>query len=244
MAVFLEVFADIVGLTARAQQLLVDQALQAVADRGVFTLALAGGSTPKRLYSSLSRAGLPWDRLEVFWSDERYVPPDHPDSNQAMARSAWLNQVPIPTSQVHPMPTQPADPAVAAQLYEEELRRCFSLAPAAVPQFDLILLGLGDDGHTASLFPHTPALAVRDRLVTVGAKEGQPRLTFTVPVINAAARVIFLVTGANKNPALRQVMTTGGDDQAYPARLVQPAGELWWLLDQAAAGDLTTARLT
>jgi 6-phosphogluconolactonase len=190
------------------------------------------------LYELLATQDLPWRSIYVFWGDERYVPPDHPDSNQGMARHAWLDKVPIPATNIHPIPTDEADPAQAASKHEGELQEFFQVQPGEFPSFDIILLGIGDDGHTASLFPHTEALQVRDRLVTVGNKDGQPRITFTAPLINHAHSVIFIVAGAGKRHALDEIFAPTGDETTYPARLIQPQGELWWLLDQAAGNDL------
>ncbi len=155
-----------------------------------------------------------------------------------MARRAWLDKVNIPAANIHPMPTLAGDPAVDASKHEAELREFFKTPPGEFPALDIILLGMGDDGHTASLFPHTEALLVSDRLITVGNKDGQPRLTFTAPLINAARCVIFVVAGANKRPALAQIFAPQGDEIAYPSRLIQPVGELWWLLDESAGQEL------
>ncbi|NJK99521.1 MAG: 6-phosphogluconolactonase [Spirulinaceae cyanobacterium RM2_2_10] len=233
-----EIYPDKAALVARAAELTAAQLRAAIATRGQARLALAGGSTPKPIYAALAQLELPWSQLHIFWGDERYVPADHADSNQRMARAAWLDQVPIPAANLHPMPTSAGDPAADAAQHEAELRAHFQVAAGSVPQFDLILLGLGDDGHTASLFPHTEVLAERDRLVAVGSKDGQPRLTFTVPLLNQARGVIFLVSGANKQDALQAVLAEQGDANQYPARLVQPQGELWWLLDAAAAAKV------
>lgn len=227
------VFPDLTALTAAAKQFVLEQATGAIAQRGQFTLALAGGNTPKPLYESLVSANTPWSQWHIFWGDERYVPLDHPDSNAGMACQAWLNHVPIPKSQIHPMPTEDADPQTAADRYEQTLRQAFGIPEGEFPRFDLILLGMGPDGHTASLFPQTAALTVSDRLMTVGNKEGQPRLTFTVPLINHARQILFLVTGANKQTALRHIFAGTGDPQQYPARLI--TGNALWFLDQAAA---------
>ncbi len=239
-----EVLSDQTALIQRSLELTLAKIQTAVQERGLCTIALAGGNTPKPLYEALAAIQLPWDKIHVFWGDERYVPPDHHDSNQAMARLAWLDQVNIPAGNIHPIPTDEADPAIAARKHEEQLREFFKLQTGEVPSFDLILLGMGDDGHTASLFPHTDALQVRDHLITVGNKDGQPRLTFTVPLINQAHCVIFIVAGANKRSALDQIFAPVADDLTYPARLIQPQGELWWLFDQAAGQDLkkTTAQ--
>jgi len=233
-----EVLPDTTALIQRALDLVLERMRGAIAQRGHCTIALAGGGTPKPLYESLAQQDLPWDAVHVFWGDERYVPLDHPDSNQGMARRAWLDRVAIPAANIHPMPTDAADPAIAASQHETELQQFFQIPTGEFPQFDIILLGMGDDGHTASLFPHTGALQVRDRLVSVGNKDGQPRLTFTVPLINQAQTVVFIVAGINKRPALQQVFASTGDATTYPSRLIQPQGELWWLLDQAAGAEV------
>jgi 6-phosphogluconolactonase len=239
MAPVIQVFPDLPTLVATAADLVSDRILQAVATKGRCSIALAGGSTPKPLYETLAGRDLPWDKLWIFWGDERYVSPDHPDSNQRMARLAWLNQVPIPADQIFPLETEDPEPAAAALLHEAKLRSVFQSASPAIPLFDIILLGLGDDGHTASLFPHTPALNVDNRLITVGEKSGQPRLTFTYPLINQAACVLFLVAGASKQPALRQILIDQGDPAEYPARGVDPQGDLYWFLDAAAGQDFS-----
>ncbi|MBD2430264.1 MULTISPECIES: 6-phosphogluconolactonase [Fischerella] len=232
----IEVLPDQKALIARAKELILSQINAAIAQRGRFTIALSGGSTPKPLYEAIATQNLPWDKIHVFWGDERYVPPDHPDSNEGMARRAWLDRVDIPAANIHAVPTTEGDPAVSAAKHEQELQEFFHCQPGEFPALDVILLGMGDDAHTASLFPHTEALKVRDRLITVGNKDGNPRITFTYPFINAARCVIFVVAGANKKPALAQVFAPQADNFTYPSRLIQPQGELWWLLD-AAAGD-------
>lgn len=233
-----EVLTDRAALVSQALELIRSKMETAIAEQGRFTIALAGGSTPKPLYEAIASQNLPWDKIHVFWGDERYVPPDHPDSNQLMARNAWLDRVEIPQANIHPMPTDEADPAVAAAKYEKHLQEFFHSSPGEFPSLDVVLLGMGDDAHTASLFPHTAALKVKDKLITVGNKDDNPRLTFTYPFINAARCVMFLATGANKKPALAQVFAPTADDLAYPTRLIQPKGELVWLLDAAAGSDL------
>ncbi|MBP0028374.1 6-phosphogluconolactonase [Roseofilum reptotaenium CS-1145] len=240
MTKIIEVLPDKGALVSRALALVKEKIETAIASHGYSTIALAGGSTPKPLYEALSKETLPWDKIHVFWGDERYVPCDHPDSNENMARQAWLNQVPIPPQNIHAMPTRAQDPQQDAETHDTHLRQFFGESSGEFPAFDIILLGMGDDGHTASLFPHTEALAVGDRRVTVGNKDGQPRLTFTVPLINEARCVIFLVAGANKINALTQVFAPEGDSKAYPSRLIAPKGELWWLLDEAAGGSINT----
>jgi 6-phosphogluconolactonase len=236
-----EVLADKSALVERALTLVLAQAEAAIAERGVFTIALAGGSTPKPLYEALAQQDLPWHQIQVLWGDERYVPPDHPDSNEGMARRAWLQHVPIPAANIHPMPTDEAEPSRAAERYEQELQQLFQLSPGGFPKLDVILLGIGDDGHTASLFPQTAALKVQNQLITVGNKDGQPRITFTAALINQARCVVFMVTGASKQPALAEIFAEDADAMTYPARLIQPAGSLWWLLDQAAGEKILLA---
>ncbi|OLP19152.1 6-phosphogluconolactonase [Leptolyngbya sp. 'hensonii'] len=236
----IEVLSNQTDLIQRAFSLALAKIETAIEERGLCTIALAGGSTPKPLYEAMAEQILPWDKIHVFWGDERYVPPNHPDSNQAMARRTWLDRVPIPATNIHPIPTDEADPAIAAMKHEAELRLFFG-DDKNIPTIDLILLGMGDDGHTASLFPHTEALQVQERLVTVGNKDGQPRITFTVPLINQARCVMFIVAGAGKQAALAQIFSPVADPMAYPARLIQPQRELWWLLDEAAGQQFKAA---
>ncbi|WP_017653744.1 6-phosphogluconolactonase [Fortiea contorta] len=233
-----EVLPDQSALVARALELILSRIETAIQERGRFTIALSGGSTPKPLYEAIANQNLPWDKIHVFWGDERYVPPDHPDSNELMARRAWLDRVNIPAANIHAIPTLEADPALAAAKYERHLQQFFSSISGEIPSLDVVLLGMGDDAHTASLFPHTEALKVRDRLITVGNKDSSIRITFTYPFINSARSVIFVVAGANKRPALAQVFAPVADDFTYPSRLIQPQGELWWLLDAAAGSEL------
>jgi 6-phosphogluconolactonase len=233
-----EVLPDLTALVDRSLEVVLEKLNEAIAERTIATIALAGGSTPKPLYEKLAEQNLPWDKLHVFWGDERYVAPDHADSNYRMARLAWLDKVPFPPENIHPMPTDEADPAIAAQRHEADLQAFFDTKPGEFPAFDVILLGIGDDAHTASLFPHTEALKVHDRLITVGNKDGQPRITFTAPLINHARTVLFMVAGENKQPALAHIFASDADAMMYPSRLIQPQGELWWLLDQAAGKNL------
>lgn len=233
-----EVLPDKEALIERSLEVVLSKMQAAIQERGRCTIALAGGGTPKPLYEAIATQNLPWDKIHVFWGDERYVPPDHPDSNQGMARSAWLDKVDLPSANIHPMPTDSANPATDAHKHEEELREFFKVAVGEFPSFDVILLGIGDDAHTASLFPHTDALQIQDKLVTVGNKDGQPRITFTAPLINHAHCVMFLVAGASKRPALAQIFAVDADPMTYPARLIKPLGELWWLLDESAGQEL------
>ena len=230
----IEILPDKAALIDRACDLTVAVIKEAIASSNKATLALSGGSTPKPLYAALAKADLPWEKVYVFWGDERYVPHDHPKSNALMASEAWLNHVPIPAENIFPMPTGANDPAADAAAYETQLQDFFQLAEGDLPALDFVLQGMGDDGHTASLFPQTEALAVRDRLVTVGNHDGEPRLTFTVPLINQGRHVVFLVAGENKQTALAHVFSDGADGHLYPSKLIQPATGAHWLLDASA----------
>jgi len=218
---------------------------QAVAQRGRFTLALSGGSTPKNLYTLLAtnaRTSLPWDRTYFFWSDERHVPPSDPESNYRMAEEAMLSKVPVAASNVFRVPTENPDAAAAAEAYEQTLRKFFTVEAGQLPRFDLILLGMGPDGHTASLFPETAALRERSRLVVANwvEKLKTSRITFTLPLLNAARCVAFLVSGTDKASVLHEVLEGNAPGEQYPAKLVRPAdGKLIWFLDRAAASGLT-----
>lgn len=237
-ALQIEIYPDRSALVARSHTLVLDRIRAAIARQGTCSLALAGGSTPKPLYEALAQADLPWSQLQIFWGDERYVPVDHPDSNAGMAKAAWLDHVPIPSDHIHIVPTGAEDPATDAASYEQTIRQV--LGAADWPAFDIVLLGIGDDGHTASLFPHTAALTVSDRLVTVGEKSGAPRITFTAPLINHSHCVMFLVSGSNKQNALTQIFAQEADDRMFPARKIRPQGELWWLLDSDAGAIINT----
>jgi 6-phosphogluconolactonase len=218
----------------------------AVAASGRFAVALTGGSTPRPLYALLadpaapSREALPWARTHVFFGDERGVPPDHPDSNYGMARDALLAHVPLAPGNVHRMRGED-DAEAAARAYEEDLRAFFGPAP----RFDLLLLGMGPDGHVASLFPGSPALEERSRLVaaTSTPPSAPPphgrRITLTVPALEAAARVAFLVAGAAKAPAVARALSGERGAGAVPAARVRPvAGTVLWLVDRDAAAGL------
>ena len=215
------------------------RAKEAIEESGSFAVVLAGGSTPKAMYEILARDyadRIDWRRVDVFFGDERTVPPDHGDSNYKMANDVLLGHVPI--GSVHRMRGE-LPPDEAAEAYEEELRTFFQTED--VPRFDLILLGVGKDGHTASLFPETSALEIHDRWVVANPvlKLDTIRITLTVPVINAALAVHFLVGGEDKAEALRQILEGDADPRAYPAMLVHPHGGPEWMLDKAAASALS-----
>ena len=216
---------------------------ESITARNRFCVALSGGSTPRRLYRLLASdpfiGAIDWTRWHVFWGDERCVPPDHDDSNYRMAEEALLDHVPIPDHQIYRIRGE-AEPAVVATEYEEGLR---GVLPGPDYKLDLILLGMGDDGHTASLFPETKALAEKDRLVVANwvPKFHAYRITFTLALINGARTVLFLVAGESKSDALSLVLdpTAGGD--VPPAASVRPAsGDLRWIVDGAAASRLKT----
>lgn len=218
---------------------------QAVSDHGRFTWALAGGSTPRTVYellpSDFYRARMPWSAIQFFWGDERHVPPDHPDSNYRMAREAMLDRVPVPAENVHRVPAELPDAQRAAAEYEATLRAVFALAPGELPRFDLILLGLGKEGHTASLFPGGDAVRERERLVVAPWVEAQQtfRITLTPPVLSHARRTMFLVSGEEKAEALHAVLEGPREPEVYPAQIVE--GNRWWMVDRAAARLLKTA---
>jgi 6-phosphogluconolactonase len=179
-----------------------------------------------------------------FWGDERHVPPDDADSNYRMANEALLSKAPIPPANVFPVPAENPDAAAAAEAYEQTLRKFFALASGEFPRFDLILLGMGPDGHTASLFPETSALQEKSRLVVANwvEKLKTSRITLTLPVLNAARCVTFLVSGTEKATVLREVLEGSAPAEKYPSKLVQPdEGRLIWLVDRAAASELSTA---
>lgn len=239
----IRVFADAQALSAAAAQRIVELAHAAIQARGAFHLALSGGSTPRLLYARLASPSvaprIDWNKVHIYFGDERSVPPDHPDSNYRMAREAMLESLPIPPTQIHRLPGESADLERAAQGYAALLERQLPLLEG-MPAFDLILLGMGDDGHTASLFPGTTALAQQRRWVVpvFVDKLGTWRLTFTYPLINNAANVLLLVAGASKAPRLREILAAPAAAAAYPVQGVRPRGRLEWYLDQAAAADL------
>ena len=224
-------------LAEAAARAFVEVAARAVAERGRFAVALAGGSTPKATYEVLDRdhAGdVDWPNVHVFFGDERTVPPDHGDSNYRMAREALLDHVPI--GSVHRMRGE-LPPDEAADSYEGDLGQFFG---GPFPILDLVMLGIGEDGHTASLFPETPALGVTDRLAVANPvpKLDTTRLTLTVPVLNAAREVRFLVAGEGKAEALAEILGGEADPRQYPAMLVRPPGGPTWMVDRDAARSL------
>jgi 6-phosphogluconolactonase len=214
----------------------------AIAARGRFTVALSGGSTPKSLYSLLAaqHGAFDWNHTFLFFGDERHVPPDHPDSNYGMVNEALLTKIFIPAENIFRIKAEKPDAAAAALEYENELRHFFALKSGEFPGFDLILLGMGPDGHTASLFPGSEGLKEQSRLVIANwvEKFNTHRITFTFPVLNHAAQVMFLASGRDKAEMVQQVLE-GKGIPPYPSKLVQPInGTLLWMLDEAAAAKL------
>jgi 6-phosphogluconolactonase len=244
----LAVCRDAADVSRRAADLFLRLAREAGARYRVFTVALSGGSTPKGLYARLAqepyRTEVPWDLIHVFWGDERCVPPDDADSNYKLAADALLSQVPLPETNIHRVPTDTGDCAQAAADYAQELVTFFGLEGRALPHFDLLLLGVGDDGHTASLFPGQAALDEREVLVVASPPGRLPpqvdRVTLTLPVLNAARHVVFLATGPGKREIVNRILAgvEATEGALLPAQRVRPAdGMLTWIVDQAAAGE-------
>lgn len=233
------IYPDLTSLSRAVAQHVVSLAVDAIASRKVFTLALTGGSTPRPAYEVLATPRfaqrVDWTRVHLFWGDERCVPPDHERSNYRMAHEALVEHLAIPSEQVHRMRGE-IPPEEAAFGYESQLRDVFG--DVAVPRFDLILLGLGEDGHVASLFPGTEALEDTKRWVVAHyvAKVEEWRLTFTPPVLNAAENVAFLVSGERKRKILQEILESPYRPEELPAQLVQPVeGHLRWFVDRDAA---------
>ncbi len=219
------VYPDTNTLSQQAAQFIVRLANESIVTHGRFSIALSGGSTPRVLYGLLGsepyRDQIDWSKVDIFWSDERCVPPDSADSNYHMAQEVLLSRVPLSPQQVHRMPADQPDHDAAAQGYTHEMRQSFGTD--GIPRFDLIQLGMGPEGHTASLFPHQASLHEQ----------------FTPPILNAARHVLFLVTGAEKADAVQAVLEGDYNPEEYPAQIVRPAsGDVVWMLDEAAAGKL------
>ncbi len=243
-------FADAESLGEAAAHEFVRCAREAVGVRGRFAVALSGGSTPKRLYQLLAadplRSQVDWGRVEIFWGDERCVPPDDPDSNYRMAREAMLAHVPIPAEHIHRLEAERSARDAAARDYEATIACVFGeTAASEPPALDLILLGMGPDGHTASLFPHTEALRETTRWVVANhvPQLNTNRLTLTRPILNRAREVLFLVAGTDKAERLAEVLLGPADPLRLPSQSIQPAGQLVWFVDRAAADRLPPSLL-
>ena len=241
------VLADASAVARIGAELFAAAAKEAVAQRGRFVVALAGGKTPAAMYELLAsdaslRAAVPWSQCYFFFGDERHVPPDHQDSNYRMANQTLLSRLSLGASQVFRVKAELEDANRAAFEYEEAIRGFFRLSPDEAPRFDLMMLGLGPDGHTASLFPGTRALQERVRLVTANwvGQFNAYRITMTVPVLNEAARVMLSVQGPDKARALKAVLHGPYEPWQLPAQLVQPKnGTVTWLIDRSAGALLT-----
>jgi 6-phosphogluconolactonase len=238
----IRVVSDPAALAQAATDVFVNLCDAAIKESGRFTVALSGGSTPKAMFNRLSddtlRDLIRWDAVHLFWGDERHVPPDHAESNYRMTREALLSKVPIPDSNVHRIKAENPDPDAAAMEYAAELRAFFELVDDQLPQFDLVMLGMGPDGHCASLFPGTHAVRERTSLVAVPwvDKFSTYRITLTPPVINNGKQVMFLVGGADKAETLRHVLEGKRETDRFPSQVIQPtSGRLLWLVDEAAA---------
>lgn len=241
-----QIVADSAAVARAAAQIWVERAEKGVAEHGHFTVALSGGSTPKALYSILAsepalRERMPWNKIVFFFGDERHVAPDHPDSNFKTANDGLFTKLGIDSARVFRMKGEYADADRAAREYEEELRKFFHLQPGQLPRLDLVFLGMGPDGHCASLFPGTKALHETSRQVTSNwvGKFFTQRITMTAPVLNHAACVLFMVAGADKAQPLKAVLEGPNEPEQLPSQLIHPAnGSLLWLVDQSAAAQL------
>jgi 6-phosphogluconolactonase len=233
----IRVFPDINTFSRAAAGEIVALARRAVAERGRFSLVLSGGTTPRILYNLLATEysdKIPWEAVHLFFGDERFVPKDDPESNFAMADEALISKIQIPEGNIHPVPTHAGSPGEAAQRYEREIKKFLGEGT-----FDLVLLGMGDDGHTASLFPGNPVLEERERWVAAveapGSYRTRQRVTMTLPLINRAGKVFFLVAGEEKREVLEAIMgDPGGAKRLYPAALVSCEGGVEWFVDRAA----------
>jgi 6-phosphogluconolactonase len=231
---------DLDSLTRTAAELVIESAANPHGDR--FRVALSGGSTPRRLFELLSaspyRDRIDWTRWCVFWADERLVAPAHADSNYMLAEQLLLSRVPVPREHVHRAPVELGDGDAVARAYEAQLRAEFEVSDGELPAFDLVLLGMGSDGHTASLFPGKTSLSETQRWVVASSPGVLPppvdRVTLTLPVLNAARAVLFLVAGSDKTPALNSVRS---GSSSLPASQVHGAGAVRWLVDRTARGD-------
>ena len=242
----IRILADANAIAQTAAAEFVEAAREAVCLKDSFSVALAGGSTPKALYGLLLnngplRAMVPWNKIQFFFGDERHVPPDDAESNFRMVSEAMLAKAPVDPNQVHRIKGEIKSAAEAAAEYEKDLRLSFGLETGELPRFDLVLLGMGPEGHTASLFPGTRALKEDRRLVVSNwvGKLYTDRITLTPPVLSNAARVVFMVHGAEKAPALKAVLEGPCEPEQLPAQMIHPQqGKVLWLVDPAAAGML------
>jgi 6-phosphogluconolactonase len=247
MSPTIRTFPDAEAVSRGAAEEFVRCAREAIGAQGRFTVTLSGGSTPRRMFEMLAeppfRDQVDWSKTHSFWGDERSVSPDHRDSNYRMANEAMLSRLPIPSGQVHRIEAERQDRDAAAREYQAIIAKTFAVDPnGAPPAFDLVLLGMGPDGHTASLFPHTAALAESKRWVVVNfvPKFNTDRVTLTVPILNKAREVLFLVAGADKAGPLAEMLEGPPDPERLPSQLIKPtAGALLWFVDRLAVAKLT-----
>jgi len=241
----IEVYSDPESVAQNTVGIFVADVQKAIKARGTFYVAISGGNTPKRFFELLGEApqasSLPWDKIQLFWVDERYVSPDSQWSNYKLAVDTFLNRVAIPEVNVHRIPTEDEDFNAAAHRYEETIREVFGLGAGKIPQFDLILLGMGSDGHTGSLFPNSYAAFDTEDLACVVyvLDEKLNRITLTHPVLRAASHLLVLVCGQEKAEILKTVLTSEPDDVQYPIHALWPVlDKVTWLLDSTAARSL------
>ena len=237
-------FPNLLDLSRAAAEFIAELAEARIKERGIFTFVLSGGSTPRQLYRELASQAIStridWQRTHMFWGDERFLPPDHPESNFALAFESLISEVDVPPGNIHRIPTEIGSVLAVAEGYEKSLRTFFPPAIGSegepyFPDFDLVLLGIGQDGHIASLFPGDAALAEKERWVVavdgLNASPPVPRITLTLPAINKARNVIFLAAGSNKRDVFQQVVINP-ETSAYPAARVKPSGSLLWFIDE------------
>jgi len=244
MALNLKIFPTAVELVQQVAADFLSELQNKFKKNELMTVALSGGNTPAVLFAELAKSSQrpDWKWMKVFWSDERIVPPDHPQSNYKLAKILLLDQIAIPESQIFRVATE-LPPPEAAEHYENLIRQEVQVGEDGFPQFDWIFLGLGEDGHTASLFPGADTLQIEDRFcaVAVHPESGQPRVTFTLPLINRARKIAFLVMGRSKSKVVADILLETPYALKYPAAMVKPLkGELIWYLDQTAASNLTS----
>jgi 6-phosphogluconolactonase len=242
--------ADAEAMSRAAADILVEHISKSLQTRDVYSIVLSGGSTPRRLYALLAgdpglRGRIPWDRIHFFWGDERRVPPDHPESNYHMAFEAMLSRVPVPPANIHRMRAENPDADKAAGEYAQEIQQFFDIDAGEIPCFNCVLLGMGSDGHTASLFPGSPALGEQNRLVMANwvDKYRSFRITLTAPVFNNADLILLLVSGSQKADTLKAVLADVRARDRYPVQRIQPKhGRMLWFLDRPAAKRLDIDR--
>jgi 6-phosphogluconolactonase len=240
-----EVTSDAETLAHRGVEFFIEHAQVAVSERGLFHVAVSGGNTPRRFFELLGEVStaraLPWDKIHLFWVDERYVPSDSPWSNYKLAADTFLTKVGIPKENIHRIPTEQADFQVAASDYEQDIRDVFGLQQNQLPEFDLIVLGMGIEGHTGSLFPNSYAAFATENLACVVyvMDEKLNRITLTHPVLRAASHLAVLVSGEEKAPILKEVLTSEPDEVRYPIHTLWPIlDKVTWLVDSKAAQSL------